>query len=333
MKKRMMQVQKAVISMMLLCLPGYGFAATPTGMEAQEEVEMAVPALSGKSLQFAVRTGVGYFTGKMNEDVYDPEPGTPIYHLSHLGWDIDSLVMGKIGASIQYKQWLTIIADSWWKLSDGNGSVDDYDWMFTAEDWSHWSQGDADVISASIVDISANITFLHRNNYILQGILGFKRDRLEMRDHGGKFIYSEFGFRDSVGFFPDIPGLGYDQTMTSPYIGIGFLAFFSNNISLSGRAIFSPFVKGEATDHHYLRNLVTEDEISDGKMFAVDLSVGWAFWHNFIWDISAGYQKYQDTTGDSTYMFNDIGITTEYEDGTGMGQELVRLSTGLTYSF
>ncbi len=316
---------------MLAFAPVGSFAAAPANMEPAQEVEMAVPTFSGKDFQFAVRTGVGYFSGEMNEYVYKSEESPE--HLSQLIWDIDSLLMGKIGLSMQYKEWLTIIADGWWKLSDGSGEMDDYDWRAPMEEWTDWSNSDIDVTSASIFDLSANMVFFRRYNYVLQGIVGIKRDNLEALACGGEYLYSGRGFRDSTGFFPDIPGIRYEQTMTSPYIGLGFEASFSDNISLSGRAIFSPLVNGEATDHHYLRSMVIEEDSDDGKMFAFDLSVGWTFRQNFVWNISAGYQKYDTIRGDALYHFNDIGMIDNYENGKGMDQEMMHLSTGLTYMF
>ncbi len=332
MKKEMKRVQQVVVFIVLALIPGYGVAAPRISLDPVKEVEMVPAATAAQPLQFSARVGLGIFGGELNEYVYIPEI-PKLYRLSGLTWDIDSLLMGRVGASMQYKQWLTLTLDSWLKLSDGSGYLNDYDWLIFGEDWTHWSGSDADVTSASIFDISANIEFFRRYNYILSGILGFKRDNFEMVAKGGKFIYSTNNFRDTYGKFPNVPGVTYEQTMTAPYIGLGFSAAFTNNIALSGRAIYSPFAEGEATDHHHLRNLVIEDDISDGDMFAVDFSVDWAFQQNIVWNVSTGYQQYNNATGDSTYSFNDTGEVLKYEDGAGMSQEMFQVSSSLIYTF
>ncbi len=330
MKTKMKRVQQVAAFMVLAFVPAYGVAAPMISLDPAKEVEMVTTPV-GKHLEFSVRAGLGVFTGELNEYVYAPE--LSMHRLSGLTWDVNSLVMGRLGASMRYKDWLTLTADSWWKLFDGDGTLNDYDWLAIGADWTHWSESDADVSSASIIDLSADMEFFRRNNYTLSGILGFKRDHFEMVASGGDFIYSTRGFRDSRGSFPHVPGVTYEQTMTSPYIGLGFSAVFSSNIGLSGRAIYSPFVEGEATDHHHLRNLVVEDEVSGGDMFALDLSMDWAFQQNLAWNVSTGYQRYHTTTGDATYFFNDTGEVLEYGNGIGMSQEMLQVSSSLTYSF
>ncbi len=326
----MKRVQQFAVFMGLVFVPAYGVTAPRIGLDPVKEVEM-VSASPGKPLQFSVRAGLGFFTGELNEYVYLPE--LAMHRLSALTWDIDRLMMGKLGASIQYKKWLTLTVDSWWKLPDGEGTLNDYDWIIAGEDWTHWSRSNTDISSASILDASANVEFFQRHNYALHGILGFKRDSFEMVAKGGKFIYSEDDFRDTTGSFPSVPVLTYEQTMTSPYIGFGFSAAFTDNIALSGRAIYSPFVDGKATDQHHLRNLVIKDEASGGDMFAFDFSVKWAFQQNLAWDISAGYQKYKTIIGDSTNLFSNSGEVVKQENGVGMNQEMIRFSSSLTYTF
>ncbi len=332
MKKEMKRIQQIAAFVVLAFIPGHGTAAPQISLDPVKDVEMATFTPAAQPLQFSARVGLGFFRGELNEYVYVPEIPKK-YRLSGLVWDVDSLLMGRVGGSMQYKEWLTLTVDSWLKLSDGSGYLNDYDWLIVGEDWTHWSKSDADVTSASIFDVSANIEFFRKYNYILRGIVGFKRDHFEIVANGGKFIYSTYNFRDTTGKLPGVPGVTYEQTMTAPYIGLGFSAAFTNNIALSGRAIYSPFAEGEATDHHHLRNLVVKDEVSGGDMFAFDLSVDWAFQHNLVWNVSTGFQQYNNATGDSVYSFNDTGEVVTHEDGTGMSQEMFQVSSNLIFTF
>ncbi len=318
---------KICVCCMMFLLPPALHAAEYTGMEMEQKIA-TYPSSSG-DFQFSLFTGVGYVTGEMNEYVYEPDSG---HKNSQLIWDIDNLVMGKIGASVQYKNAVTIKIDSWWKLSDGSGNMEDYDWVIDGvTDWSDWSKSNTDITAASIIDISANYAFFHYKNYTLQGIFGFKRDHFNILATGGKYIYSENGFRDETGSFPDVPGIGYKQTWQSIYAGLGVVAFFPEKFLLSGRAIFSPFVDGKAIDHHYMRNIVTEDKIRNGRVFAVEVSAGWAFRPDFIWNVAVDYQKYSTSKGDSRWEEN--GHPDYLENAAGMEQESLKFSTGITYTF
>ncbi len=332
MQKEIKGVSQAVLFAALTFSPAWAAAAAPVGIEVMEEVEVARFTPAEEPLQFSVQAGAGFLSGELNEYVY-AAPELPKHRLSELTWNVDRLLMGRFSASVDYRDWLTFTMDSWWKLSDGSGSMEDSDWRVVGEDWTDWSSSDTDITSASILDVNANMTFFRRYNYVLQGILGLKRDHFEMVASGGRFIYSTNGFRNDQGRFPDEAGATYEQTMTAPYLGLGFSAVFTNNISLSGRVTYSPFVKGEATDNHHMRNLVTEDEISGGDLFTLGFSVGWAFRENFVWNISTGYQRYENTRGDSTYRFYDTGEVVEHKDGIGMSQEMVQFSSSVTYTF
>ena len=282
---------------------------------------------------YSLRTGLGYVNGEINEYVYLPEVGN--YKLSQLKWDIDNLLMGNIGASFSFEKWLTINADAWFKLTEGNGAVNDHDWFYEGYDWSHWSRSETDITSASIIDINANVALFRHTNTVITGIVGFKRDNFEFKANGGEYIYSSgYGYRDLSGTFPSVPGLGYDQTLTSGYVGLGFSANFTDNLQLSGRGIYSPIVRARATDHHYMRNLVTKDSGgNDGTMYAFDLTLAWFFSQHFSWDVSGQYQEYDKMQDDSTYYFNDAGDVITFNNSAGMDQKLSMFATHLTYTF
>ena len=109
---------------------------------------------------------------------------------------------------------------------------------------------------------------------------------------------------------------------------------FSQNLELSGRFIYSPFVHGEATDHHYLRNPVIEDDGgNDGDMYAFDLSLAWYFSRHLSLDLSFSYQSYDDLQDDSTYYYKDSGRVLVLNNGAGMDQKLTMFSTDLSYAF
>lgn len=324
------KIKQLLIITSILLIPFQTFAADVPVNKPQEKTTAKKP-VPETTLHFSLRAGVGYFKGELKEEVYSSRVDRR--RLSQLTWDIDSVVMGNIGMSCNYKDWLTLNIDSWLKITDGSGSMDNYDWMLIDANWSDWSYSDTDVSSASIFDANLDMIFFQNPTYKLSGIIGIKRDHFETVASGGHYIYSRDGFRNTIGVFPDVRGISYEQTMTAPYLGMGLSAELTSTITLSGRFIYSPFVDGKATDHHYLRNLVVEDEVTSSDMSAFDLSVGWKFFENLIWNINIGYQKYNTATGDSSYYYYNTGESKRFENSSGMGQQLTRFSTSLTYLF
>ncbi len=339
-----MNTKTIAVMIALSLLPVTVVFAAPGTLNARENVstpstvynlaEIEKGSNPDAPLILSTRVGLGLANGEVNEYVFEPRLNN--HKVSQLIWDINNVVMGNLGFSAEYEKWFTVNADFWFGLTDGaGGEMEDYDWLIQGLDWTHYSKSDVEVTSASIIDINANAVFFRYMSTTLSGIIGFKQDNFEFDAKGGTFIYSSYyGYRDLRGSLPPGVGVSYDQTLTSGYLGLGFSTIFSNNLELSGRFTYSPFVQGEATDHHHLRNLVTEDEGgNDGKLYGFDLSLAWFFTRHLSWNFSFSYQKYDTMQDDSTYHFNDEGRSFVFEEGSGMDQELKMLSTALTYTF
>lgn len=302
----------------------------------------AVPGKSGKvvvakhpssPVEFTLGVGAGYLTGEANEVVYWPEYNN--HKASELTWKIDNLFMVGIGATLKVGDWFVANLDTWVKATDGDGTMDDYDWRIVGGDWTDWSHHeDTDVTDGSIVDINANFAFYKTQNVKLTGIVGYKRDNFGWDARGGEYVYSNNGFRDATGTFPDDElGISYEQTMASLYGGIGFAAEFSGNFKMSGRLIYSPIVNGEATDHHHMRNLVTYDDFEGENLIGFDLSGTFYFQNNLALEVMFSHQSYDMMQGDSEWHFRDEGVVYVIDDGAGMDHSSSLLSVALQYTF
>ncbi len=113
---------------------------------------------------------------------------------------------------------------------------------------------------------------------------------------------------------------------------MGFAAKF-NAFELNSRFIYSPLVQGEATDYHYLRNLVTYDEGEDGDMIAFDVSGSYLINPHFAIEAGYSYQRYDMMQGDSEWHFQDEGVVYFFADGAGMDQTSSLFSLSLRYTF
>jgi len=327
-------VSAAVLGTVMV-VSGSAYAAT-TGPVAvapakTEQVVEVAPATS--PVRFTLGVGAGYLTGESTELVYWPEINN--HKASELTWEIDNLFMVGVNGVLEVGSWLSFTFDGWFKATDGDGTMDDYDWLAPGYDWTDWSHHeDTDVTDGSIIDVSANFAFFRSQNAVMTGIVGYKRDNFGWESRGGDYVYSSGGFRNYTGSFTDGElAISYEQTLESFYGGLGFSASFSNRFTLAGRIIYSPFVQGEATDYHHMRNLVTYDDFEDGDLIAFDLSGTFGITECLGLEVGFQYQKYDTMQGDGEWHYNDQGVVVTYDDGSGMDQQSMMLSTSLLYTF
>jgi plasminogen activator len=306
-------------------------AAGPVAVAPGRTGTMAVGQPSSP-ITFSLEAGAGYLTGESKELVYWPALGN--YKASELTWEIDNLFMVGIGAQMKVRDWMAVNFNGWFKAFDGEGTMDDYDWMSRGGDWTDWSHHEnTDVTEGSILDINVEFSFVRSDIFDLKAIAGYKRDNFGWEAYGGEYTYSENGFRDTTGTFPEgVAVIGYEQTFTSFYFGMGFAGKF-NTFELNGRFIYAPLVQAEATDYHYLRDLVTYDEGEDGDMIAFDVSGSFFITPNLAVEMGYSYQKYDTLQGDSEWHYRNEGVVYYFADGAGMDQTSSLISLGLRYTF
>lgn len=321
----------AAASLLVCFWTSVAVAAGPVSV-APGRTARVVEGQSASPVSFSLEMGAGYLTGESNEAVYWPSQGN--HQASELTWAIDDVFMVGIGGSLKFRDWLAFNFNGWFKAADGNGTMDDYDWTVVGSDWTDWSHHEqTDVTAASIIDLNVALSFFRTPNLALKAIVGYKRDNFAWEAYGGDYIYSEGGFRNTSGTIPaGIHTIGYDQTFTTPYVGVGVEAKF-NAFELNSRLIYSPLVHGEDTDHHYLRNLVTYDTVDDGDMIGFDVSGSYFFNPHLALELAYSYQRYDMTQGDSEWHFQDEGVVYYFADGAGMDQTSSLFSVALRYTF
>ena len=319
----------------ILVVSGSANAASvaPVAVAPGETGQVLEVAPESSAVRFTLGVGAGYLTGESTELVYWPEYNN--HKASELTWEIDNLFMVGVNGVLEVGSWFSFNFDGWFKATDGDGTMDDYDWLAPGYDWTHWSHHeDTDVTDGSILDFSANFAFFRAQNAVLTGIVGYKRDNFGWEARGGDYVYSSGGFRNYTGSFPDGElGISYEQTLESFYGGLGFSANFTNRFTLAGRIIYSPFVQGEATDYHHMRDLVTYDDFEDGDLIAFDITGTWGITECLGLELGFQYQKYDTMQGDGEWHYNDQGVVVTYDDGSGMDQQSMMLSTSLQYTF
>jgi plasminogen activator len=265
--------------------------------------------------------------------VYWPEEGGRT--ASELVWDISSVTMFGIGASVRPLNRLNINADFWFNLGEGGGHLIDYDWLEQGKDWTHRSiHENTDVTKAQIYDINVEVTMFSSGTVTCIGIAGYRHDIFEWEARGGSYIYSDNGFRNSSGTFPpNVHGITYEQSFNAPYLGIGVKGDF-DSFQITARVTGSTFAGGKATDQHFRHYLITHDNFSRENTW-------WALAFGFTYPInkamairaSYSYERYDTMKGDTEWHYYDFEERENYTDAAGADLKTSLLFLELSYRF
>lgn len=319
----------ATICAGLVCLPAAGEAAAT----AQQVEKKSTIKINQNVVVVSGRMSIGYLHGESNEYVYVPE----IDHtLSELNWKLKDVWVLGLGGSFAPLSWLNFNADIFFKLNDGDGTMNDYDYFIRDFQYTHHSNHQqVDLTKGLMFDINAEMTFYEYDKSKFYGIVGFKHDTWEWEAYGGTYMYSSYYLYDTVGTFDDVKGITYEQEFYAPYLGLGFESSLSQTpITFSGRVIGTFWAWGEDKDQHHLRSLVFEEEFDSGTMFGFDLAARYNFTDNFSVSLSYRYHKYSNMEGETTITDITTGEVYEYEgDVAGMDNYAGLLSLGAVVTF
>ena len=279
------------------------------------------------------RMSLGIANGTADELVYDTEANGRL--LSKLSWDIKNVAMLGAGVSVTPLNWLRLNADISAAITEGSGSMDDYDWMVDGWGYTDWSHhDDLTVDSGLMFDMSAEMAILKHTQTVLYAIVGFKHDSWEWSANGGYYIYSTNSLYDTVGNFPaGTEVISYEQTYNTPYIGLGFEALLTP-ITLNGRIIGSTIVSATDEDHHNLRQMTYTEDFDSGNMIAIDLAATYNFNKHMSLTGSFHYQDFSDLTGSTNATDQKTGVVYYYGgDAAGIDQKLSVAALSFSYKF
>ncbi len=306
----------------------FGFS-TPLLAKSETDIEEVEMKLNDNA---TIYLGTAYLFGQANEIVYNRSPQ---WKVSHLIWDIDSLAV--LGAGIKIRlipsvRWFKAGLEFWGNAWDGEGTMDDYDWLAYPDlNWSDWSHHDDTKVTRGYqFDYFLEGTFLNTRNFTLAGLVGYKRNTFEWTAYGGSYIYSSSGtLRDQTGNFTDgEAGITYEQQTDIPYLGLVATAHMGP-ISIEAKGMASTIARTEATDHHHLRNLVTYADIDNQDMYGVEIGAKYHY-NQFAGHLSYRYEEIKEGSGDSHYHWGD-GTVTTYVDAEGASMDFSMIKATLSY--
>ncbi|MCF4129776.1 omptin family outer membrane protease [Methylobacterium sp. SyP6R] len=303
----------------LLFMPAAGAA----DLFAEDTAEV----LRGNTFSGEVFTG--YLRSEVREYVNDVGSRARV---SQLNWNTDAAVVGG-RLALQPLDWLAIRGRGWAAVAS-SADMRDYDWLYGyagKNSWSHYSNSpNTQTPKAWQLDISAAATFYEDEETKVYAIAGYRALTLKSNARGGGFIYSQNGFRDTAGTFPDDKiGVAYQQWWQTPYVGIGG-SFAYDDWSVSGELIGSPFAYGNDKDHHAARHLVFREDFGTTGMFGATASVEYRI-NPFLSAVGrVEYQQYFEGNGPTRITSGLTGATTTLPAPSGSGSaETMLLSVGL----
>ena len=287
-----------------------------------------------------IRLNAGVLSGTAGEYVYDPTGltyGIPGYKVSQLDWTIENIPMIGFGLSISPSKRVRFNADYQTKITDGESTMDDYDWLYVGADWSHWSHHDNTTVNkANNIDVNAEITLFqfNRGKEAVTLLLGYKESHIAWNAVGGYGIYSVNTYRDTYFTINDVDVISYEQIFKLPYIGLGIHLKGRNHVTLTANVRYSNIVYGEGIDYHHLRNLRFDESGENGTWLAFDLKLGFQINSRLTFDVNYALEHHREikTTLSSTDLLT--GIETVYpKDSGGIEQKSSLLSAGISYRF
>lgn len=259
---------------------------------------------------------IGRASIKANELVYGQPSTYPTvdYKLSHLIWSAKNVKMLIAGTDIPFDNGLTLNIEGRFSQSDGNGTMDDYDWVDkSSSDWSDWSHhDDTSITDAKSLDINMDVLSLGSKEAKISLFAGHKYESWAWDSRGGSYIYSTKNTTDraSTGTFTSGQSvITYKQVFSMPYLGFKLLTQ-SNNWTYKLEYLFSNLVRVSTVDNHVLRNLVITNNYEVGRMHAYKINVGYRLTNNFNVFLRYDTQVYDEVKGGSTYSGSSTGKCT-----------------------
>jgi len=288
-----------------------------------------VPRLEGAEPGVDIRAGLGILEGEAREVFYAYLPER--YKVSELTWDLSQVWLGGVVLDAALSRKMSLELGYWLPVSEGNGDLEDVDWLIYGAGWSDWSRGPVDVVGGSVLDIFLSFDLLQRDSLNLRGLVGLRRTEWEWEDWGGTFIYSSAGgFRDVSGTFPPGVGIRYRQEIEMPYVGLG-LRQDGETVTWRAKLAYSPAVTATSVDEHVLRSLRVDADFSNGAAWLLGVSAQWGVAADLVMLVGADYEMVSEFKGEG-HVRDGTGAQYMIPDGAGLSYEALSVSAALVWT-
>jgi outer membrane protease len=201
----------------------------------------------------SVRASLGILQGQSRRLDYVPDAREGRRRVGDARWDLSALCLAGAEATVEVIEQVRISVGAWAALNEGNGQMEEYRWLWTGHDWSHWQRGEADVRSGGIFDLNVAADFYEEGAVTLSGVGGWKHNYWAWRDRGLWYRESELSFRDSAGSHGGRTTVDYEQALSAPYAGLG-ARMTLEDFDLEAYLTLSPLARASDRAHYWLRD-------------------------------------------------------------------------------
>jgi plasminogen activator len=290
---------------------------------------------SSKPEWITFSTYSGYINGKTKEIVYSLAETGEIYRLSQLDWKIRNLwILGGTIKANFYHGLFQLCLDGWQKMASSQATMIDRDWqneqaLHACTDIS-WSP--SDLIKANSIALESEFDFykLHQGrSTLLWGVLfGYQFFQLNWKDFGGTYSYDN---GTHVGEFEKIVGISYSQKYSIPYYGLQMGWEWNKVLEAAVFGKFTWIAHIQEKDIHHLREIVFEQEFTDGHYWIVGALLQWTMQTHLLCDFK--YEYSQLNKADGYMVIKEAGEDPKYSAGAGVYHNHQALKLGLTVVF
>jgi outer membrane protease len=299
---------------------------------------------------WTIGPSVGVLWGTAYEIVYDTS-GVPNSHkyLSLLIWELNPAVT--IGFESVWESGKKTSLDLKLRTAVPGmpvGEMNDFDWLYTDMDWSHWSVSDVNLRWGVLFDAVYDWRIVNQDWFNLKFGVGYHLDWWAWRDTIKDSIYSTTNQANSYYPGPFPAGDGYRDTEMDPSnygtnginydvayhvplvsltVGMNFRTFFLN---LNGR--IGP-VLAFSHDHHLLRTDFGPegahfyDSAAGGPWIDAFLATGFRSSGRFSFTIRGEYAWLNETRGDTIVVYTDGSPSAIARDSAGFSFRRIGVTT------
>lgn len=257
--------------------------------------------------------GITQFSSKAIELVYDPNDIS--YKLSELTWVINNAPLLALNYKLPLKDKTYFSLYYKKNINTTTGLMDDYDWLYTNMDWSHWSHHENTLVTnIDIYGFTFDTKKFHKN-YSLT--LGYEVERKKWKAYDGTYIYSTVptDFRDLSGTFSGL-GITYIQELTTPYVALNADYEF-NALDIRAKLLYTPIASAKDYDTHHARDIQFDSTFKSITMLGVSLEANYIFPDSSYLKASYKYTSYQEKKGTTKNTDLTTGVVQTYP-GAGL---------------
>lgn len=248
-----------------------------------------------------IKLSLSDFNSKSEQYIYN---GPNDRKISQLTWEANNVKL--LGFGIEHKtKDLGLYFNYKTNIKDGNGVMDDYDWLYDSQPntWTDWSHHDNTVVEdVNILDLGINKEFTIYDKTKLIMSLGYKWEKQLFKAYDGSYIYSGSDLpselRAYTGTFSG-KGITYEQVYKGFYLGAELEKKYKDLYFMLNTK-YTPNMQVEFTDTHHMRvpSFTDYTSFNDTSMLSLGLGIDYNMDRNQILSFSYDYTKYFYKRGD-----------------------------------